>query len=83
MAGSIYDKSAALPNLSHFYSHPFKYDKCNILLEYLLKGKAHAGSDLDLLIVDDEKSSLSAEKLSAIKEAFSNSHLPILVDILN
>src|SRR5689334_4508078 len=47
-----------------------------------IKGTSHESSDLDLLILDDEQSHISEEKLFALREAFSNSNLPILVDVL-
>jgi len=44
-----------------------------------IKGKSHEGSDLDLVIVSE----ISGEELSAVRNAFSESNLPILVDILD
>lgn len=43
-----------------------------------IKGTAHKGSDLDLIAID-----ASAEQVSTLREAFSDSDLPILVDILD
>jgi len=43
-----------------------------------IKGTAHAGSDLDLLVFD-----VTPEKLSALRAAFSESSLPILVDTID
>ena len=44
-----------------------------------IKGKSHEGSDLDLLI----KSSVTFEELSLVREALSDSNIPISVDILD
>ena len=44
-----------------------------------IKGKSHEGSDLDLLI----KSCITADELSNVRQALSDSNLPILVDILD
>ena len=46
-----------------------------------IKGTAHEGSDLDLVIMDSEKD-ISPTKLSLLREAFLESDLPISVDIL-
>jgi predicted nucleotidyltransferase len=45
-----------------------------------IKGTAHEGSDLDLVIAPSERK-ISDEQLSAIKAAFSESDVPILIDI--
>lgn len=42
-------------------------------------GTAHEGSDLDLVIIDTEEDLTSA----ALRAAFSESNLPILVDIVD
>jgi len=47
-----------------------------------VKGTAHAGSDLDLVVVET-KEDLLPETLSSLQAAFSESDLPITVDILN
>ncbi len=47
-----------------------------------VKGTAHAGSDLDLVVIDLEGDLLPAV-LSALQAAFSESCLPISVDIFN
>jgi len=47
-----------------------------------IKGTAHAGSDLDLVILDTKENPQS-EIVSTLRAAFSRSGLPILVDILN
>jgi len=47
-----------------------------------IKGTAHEGSDLDLAIINNDVS-ISSNQLSALRAAFSESDLPILVDILN
>ena len=44
-----------------------------------IKNKSHPGSDLDLAI----RSSVKQEQVSALRAAFSDSHLPILIDILD
>lgn len=47
-----------------------------------IKGTAHEGSDLDLIIID-EQGELSMKQLSILREKFAESNLPILVDILS
>lgn len=44
-----------------------------------VEGTAHEGSDLDLVIMDDE--SLQWEEFASFKEALQHSNLPILVDL--
>jgi predicted nucleotidyltransferase len=50
-------------------------------------GKAHGGSDLDLAIIYPDNTSVSqkniAALIAALREAFSESNLPILVDVLD
>jgi len=46
-----------------------------------IKGTAHEGSDLDLIIIDEEND--TNEQLSILREKFSESNLPILIDILS
>lgn len=48
-----------------------------------IKGTSHDGSDLDLVIMPTKNQPLTAEKLAALRSAFSDSNLPMLVDILN
>jgi uncharacterized protein len=43
-----------------------------------IKGTAHEGSDLDLVVLD-----VTAEKIAALRAAFSESRLPIFVDVMN
>lgn len=47
-----------------------------------IKGSAHAGSDLDLVVVSPNESITEAQ-LTALRTAFSESNLPILIDIVN
>lgn len=47
-----------------------------------VKGKAHEGSDLDLVIISED-GSLTQQQLSALRNAFSESNLPILIDVLD
>lgn len=47
-----------------------------------VNGKSHEGSDIDLVFAPSTES-LPEKKLSALKAAFSESALPILVDIVN
>lgn len=47
-----------------------------------VKGTAHAGSDLDLVVLDG-KEKVTPEKLSALRAAFSESSSPILVDVMD
>lgn len=44
-----------------------------------VKNSSHAGSDLDLVVIEP----LTAEERYSLSEAFSESALPILVDILD
>ena len=44
-------------------------------------GKAKPYSDLDLVIIDDKP--ISIKKMNALKFEFSNSDLPILIDIID
>lgn len=46
-------------------------------------GTAHQGSDLDLVARNRRNPLLPAGNLGAVREAFSESNLPILVDILD
>ncbi len=48
-----------------------------------VKGIAHSASDLDLVIQNTQNESKPAEHLYELKEALSDSDLPILVDILD
>lgn len=45
-----------------------------------IKGTSHEGSDLDLVIMPSPRTP-STEQLSTLKAAFSESDLPILIDI--
>lgn len=47
-----------------------------------IKGTAHEGSDLDLVVMND-KEGITLEQLSSLRKAFSESNLPILIDILD
>jgi predicted nucleotidyltransferase len=44
-----------------------------------IKDSAHEGSDLDLVIMND----ISNEQISSLRSAFSESNLPILVDLMS
>ena len=44
-------------------------------------GKAKAFSDLDLVLIDTQP--IPAEKMNALKFAFSDSDLPIMVDVVD
>ena len=46
-----------------------------------IKGTSHQGSDLDLVIISSKDNPLSPEQLLLLQEAFSESDLPILIDI--
>lgn len=46
-----------------------------------VKGTAHAGSDLDLVVIDAKKN-LSPTSIYQLRSIFSESDLPIMVDIL-
>lgn len=47
-----------------------------------IKGKAHPGSDLDLVIAPFS-TPVKESQLRRLREAFSESNLPILIDILD
>jgi predicted nucleotidyltransferase len=44
-----------------------------------INGQSHDGSDLDLVV----KSPVTVDELSRVRAAFSDSHIPISVDILD
>lgn len=46
-------------------------------------GKSHAGSDLDLVIINDNNINPLQNNIAALRTAFSESDLSILVDILD
>ena len=46
-------------------------------------GTAHDGSDLDLVARNPHNPQLPVQNLAEVREAFSESNLPILVDILD
>ncbi|TAK71853.1 MAG: nucleotidyltransferase domain-containing protein [Gammaproteobacteria bacterium] len=46
-------------------------------------GGAHEGSDLDLVIIHPQDASIPQQNLAILREAFSASQLPILVDVLD
>ena len=46
-----------------------------------VNGQSHSGSDLDLVVVNPENPKKYQENLYEIREAFSQSNLPILIDI--
>ena len=46
-------------------------------------GTAHGGSDLDLVVRYPQNSHLSVRNLGRARDAFTESNLPILVDILD
>lgn len=48
-----------------------------------VSGAAHEGSDLDLVARNPHNPKLSVRNLGEIRDAFSESNLPILVDILD
>jgi predicted nucleotidyltransferase len=45
-----------------------------------VKGESHEGSDLDLVIISD---SVPEEQLARLREAFTDSQLPISIDVLD
>ena len=47
-----------------------------------VSGEAHAGSDLDLVIVPAPDAPAAGREAAALKSAFAESALPILVDVL-
>lgn len=46
-------------------------------------GTAHEGSDLDLVVIDPKNEKNPLKNLIELREAFSNSNIPISVDILD
>jgi uncharacterized protein len=46
-------------------------------------GRAHEGSDLDLVVRNPHKPLMPAHNLGEVRDAFTESNLPILVDILD
>ncbi|MGH9900014.1 MAG: nucleotidyltransferase family protein [Pyrinomonadaceae bacterium] len=46
-------------------------------------GTAHEGSDLDLILRNSKNPDSAQHNLPALKNAFEESHLPILVDVLD
>ena len=46
-------------------------------------GTAHEGSDLDLVVRNTHKPLMPTHNLGEVRDAFSESNLPILVDILD
>lgn len=46
-------------------------------------GASHGGSDLDLAVRNRQDPSLPVHNLAEVRDAFSESNLPILVDILD
>lgn len=46
-----------------------------------IKNKAHSGSDLDLVLISKDND--VSQKIILLREAFSESNLPILIDILD
>ncbi len=48
-----------------------------------VNGRAHEGSDLDLVIIHPPDDSIPQKNLAALREAFLESQLPILIDLLD
>jgi len=48
-----------------------------------ISGRAHAGSDLDLVLRNPARLDQPLERLYAVRDALSESDLPILVDVLD
>lgn len=46
-------------------------------------GQAHEGSDLDLVIINPKDPALPQDHLPELRSAFTDSNLPILIDILD
>ncbi len=46
-------------------------------------GNSHEGSDLDLVVRNPQDETLQLTGVTALREAFSRSNLPILVDVLD
>jgi len=46
-------------------------------------GRAHDGSDLDLVVRNPHNPMIPSRNLGEVRDAFSESNLPILVDILD
>ncbi len=48
-----------------------------------VNGKAHEGSDLDLVIINPQNSTLPQENIALLRSELSESNLPILVDVMD
>lgn len=48
-----------------------------------IKGTAHEGSDVDLVVIESSKAPMPSKQLSVLRAAFSESNLPIFVDVMN
>lgn len=46
-------------------------------------GNSHEGSDLDLILIHPLHSNIPYENMAALRAAFAESNLPILIDILD
>lgn len=57
-------------------------DKTVLVYGSRIKNTAHEGSDLDLVVIDDQNE-IPLKQLSDLREKFTESNLPILVDIMS
>ena len=46
-----------------------------------VNGDSHDGSDLDLVVINPRDKTILQKKLAELREAFSESNIPILIDI--
>ena len=58
-------------------------DKVVLAFGSRVSGHAHDGSDLDLVVINPKHPSKPEECIVQLKEAFIESNLPILVDIID
>lgn len=48
-----------------------------------VKGTSHAGSDLDLVLIDPKKQTIDASQIHTLRNALEESNIPILIDVLD
>lgn len=48
-----------------------------------VKGTSHEGSDLDLALIHPKEQPIDLEQLHALRNAFEESNIPILVDVID
>lgn len=48
-----------------------------------ISGSSHGGSDLDLVVINPQASTKPQNNIAELRDAFSESELPILVDVMD